>query len=182
MDAGTGELDIDTGVQLPNSQSYIDQYVAKANTVILASQHCDIRVGICVTKAAAQKFNVKSIYDLLRSEIVGLTAQGSPKSEYWIGGADWNSTSINRVQARYYGLTDLYNLTASQPQFEYSPVGNAIKSGEMVLWACDSASNFVFPSDSVQILDESPRDPTKWKPARMSEDPDWYNKSVVQTS
>jgi len=183
MDANRGDIDIDTGMQMPNNQSLVDEYVTKKGTVVVAKNSWQFSQGICTTKAAADKYGIKSVYDMARPEVVQLTAkQGGNQGEYWVGAADWNSAAIDKVRARFYGLNELYELTHSAPELEYARVSNAIKTGGAIFWACDSASNFIFPKGSVVLLDEPKHDPAKWHPVIPSKDPDWYNLSKVETS
>jgi glycine betaine/proline transport system substrate-binding protein len=183
MDANKGDIDVDPGMQMPNNQSLVDEYVTRKGTVIVASNSWQFGQGICTTKSAAERYRILSVYDMLRPEIVQLTAKnGSSKGEYWVGAADWNSAAIDKVRARFYGLTELYELTTSSPEFEYARVSNAIRSASAIFWACDSASNFIFPKGSVVLLTEPPHDPAKWHPVLPSKDPNWYQLSAVETS
>ncbi len=182
MDANRGDIDVGT-VQLPNSQSLVDEYVTRRGTVVLVRNSWQFEQGVCTTRAAADKFGIKSIYDMTKPEVVHLTAKGSDnRGEYWVGAAEWNSTSIDKVRARFYGLSELYNLVTSQADLEYARVSGAIKAGGAIFWACDAASNFIFPKDSVVMLSEPPHDPAKWHPVMPSQDPDWYQKSKVETA
>jgi glycine betaine/proline transport system substrate-binding protein len=181
MDAGRGDVDIAT-VQLPNSQSLIDEYVTRKGTVIRARNEWQFHQGICTIKSVADKYGIKTVYDMTRPEVVQLTAKGGEKGEFWIGAAEWNSTAIDRARSRYYGLTDLYNLTTSQADLEYARVASAIKTETPIFWSCDGASNFIFPKGSVVIISEPPHDPAKWRPVMPSQDPDWYQKTRVETA
>jgi glycine betaine/proline transport system substrate-binding protein len=181
MDANRGDMDIGT-VQLPNSQSLVDEYVTRKGTVVLAPNAWQFQQGACTIKPVADKYGIKSIYDLTRPEIVHLTAKGNDnKGEYWVGAAEWNSTSIDKARARHYGLTDLYNLTTSQADLEYARVSSAIKTATPIFWACDGASNFIFPKDAIAMLSEPAHDPAQWHPVLPSQDPDWYQKTKVDT-
>jgi glycine betaine/proline transport system substrate-binding protein len=182
MDADRGDLIVGTA-QLPNSQSLVDEYVTKKGTVILAPNSWEFQQGFCTIKPVADKYGIKTIYDLTRPEIVQLTAKpGDNKGEIWVGGAEWNSTAIDKVRARYYGLPELYNLTTSQADLEYARVMSAIKTGTPIFWSCDSASNFIFPKGATALLTEPAYDAAKWHPVLPSQDPDWYQKSRVDTS
>lgn len=182
MDANKGDIDVGS-IQLPNSQSLIDEYVTRRGTVVMTKNQWQFNQGVCTTKATADKYGIKSVYDMTKPEVVQLTAQSTGgKGEYWVGAAEWNSTAIERARARYYGLSELYNLTTSQPEFEYARVANAIKTGTPIFWSCDEASNFIFPKDSIALLQEPPHDPAKWRPVMPSQDPDWYQKTSVETS
>jgi glycine betaine/proline transport system substrate-binding protein len=182
MDANRGDMDVGT-VQLPNSQSLVDEYVTRKGTVVLIRNSWDFQQGVCTTKAAADRFGIKSIYDMTRPEVVHLTAKGNDnKGEYWVGAAEWNSTSIDKARARYYGLSELYDLATSQADLEYARVASAIKTGTAIFWACDGASNFIFPKGSVTMLSEPAHDPAKWHPVMPSQDPDWYQKTRVETA
>ncbi len=182
MDANRGDIDVG-GVQLPNSQNLVDEYVTRKGTVVLLSNSWQLQQGICTTKSTADKYGIKSIYDMTRPEVVQLTGKSrSGKGEYWIGAADWNSTAIDRVRAQFFGLTELYELTTSQADLEYARIANAIKTGSPIFWACDTASNFIFPKGSLEMLSEPPHDPAKWHPVLPSQDPDWYRKSSIETA
>jgi ABC-type proline/glycine betaine transport system substrate-binding protein len=182
MDANKGAIDIDPGMQMPTNVTLFDEFVTHKKTVIVAHNSWQFLQGTCTTKATAEKYNIKSIYDMLRPEIVQLTAKGDDKGEYWVGAPDWNATAIEMVRAKYLGLNDIYHLTTSEDVLEYARVGDAIKTGRPIFWACDGASNFIFPQGSVVMLKGPPYDPAKWHPVLPSKDPDWYEKSVVDTS
>ena len=183
MDANRGDIDIDPGMQMPNNQSLVDEYVTRKGTVIVAKNSWQFGQGICTTKLAADKYGIRTVYDMLRPEIVQITARaGARKGEYWVGAADWNSGAIDKVRARFYGIDQLYDLTESSPELEYARVSAALKTGAGIFWACDTASNFIFPKGSIALLEEPPHDPAKWHPVIPSKDPDWYNLSKVETS
>lgn len=182
MDANKGDMDIGT-VQLPNSQSLVDEYVTKRGTVVLTNNFWQFRQGACTITPVAEKYGIKTIYDMTRPEVVALTAKGGDrKGEYWVGAAEWNSTSIDKARARHYGLTELYNLATSQPDLEYARVASGIKTATPIFWACDGASNFIFPKGAIAMLEEPPHDPAKWHPVLPSQDPDWYQKTQADTA
>lgn len=182
LDANRGDIDIGA-VQLPNGQSQVDEYVTGKKTVILSPNYWQFNQGICTVKPVADQYNIRSVYDLTRPEVVTLTAKGAyGKGEIWIGAAEWNTAAIDRVRARFYGLSELYELTTSQPELELARVRAAAKTGTPILWVCDGASNFVLPKDAISQLGEPVHDPAKWHPVLPSQDPDWYQKSRVETS
>jgi glycine betaine/proline transport system substrate-binding protein len=181
MDAGRGDVDV-SSIQLPNSQSLLDEYATKKGTVIMVKNFWEFQQGFCTIKSVADKYGIKSIYDLTRPEVVQLSAKSGAKGEIWVGAAEWNSTSIEKARARHYGLTELYELSTSQAELEYARVSASIKSGTPIFWSCDGASNFIFPKDSVVLLSEPPHDPSKWRPVLPSQDPDWYQKTRVETA
>jgi glycine betaine/proline transport system substrate-binding protein len=183
MDANRGDIDVLGSMQLPNSQSLVDEYVTRRGTVVVAHNSWQFQQGLCTTRATADKYGIKSIYDMTRPEVVHLTAKGGDgRGEYWVGAADWNATAIDKVRARFYGLDQLYNLTTSQADLEYARVASAIKTGSPIFWACDTASNFIFAKGTLAMLDEPPHDPAKWHPILPSQDPDWYQKSRIETA
>ena len=183
MDANRGDIDVLGSMQLPNSQGMVDEYVTRKGTVVMAQKHWEFQQGLCTTTSIADKYGMKTIFDMTRPEIVHLTAKaGDEKGEYWVGAADWNATAIDKVRARFYGLDQLYNLTTSQADLEYARVASAIKSGAPIFWACDTASNFIFSKGALLMLEEPPHDPAKWHPVLPSQDPDWYQKSRIETA
>jgi glycine betaine/proline transport system substrate-binding protein len=183
MDANRGDIDVLGSMQLPNSQGLVDEYVTRKGTVVVAPRSWQFEQGLCTTKAMADKYGIRSIYDMTRPEVAHLTAKGGDgKGEYWVGAADWNATAIDKVRARFYGLDQLYTLTTSQADLEYARVASAIKLGSAIFWACDTASNFIFPKGSLAMLAEPPHDPAKWHPVLPSQDPDWYAKSRIETA
>jgi glycine betaine/proline transport system substrate-binding protein len=182
MAANRGAVDI-SGGQLPTVQSLVDEYVTREHAVILAPHYWGAKQGICTPTSAARKYNIKSVYDILRPEIVHLTVTGNDvKGNFWIGETGWASTLIDHVRARFYGLDQLYHLVESQDFTEYALVRNAIKTGSAIFYACDGASNFIFPKGSITMLDEPPYDPKKWHIVMPSQSPDWYQKSDIETS
>ena len=183
MDANRGDIDVLGSMQLPNSQGMVDEYVTRKGTVVMARKHWEFQQGLCTTRTTADKYGMKTIYDMTRPEIIHLTAKGGDiRGEYWVGAADWNATAIDKVRARYYGLDQLYDLVTSQADLEYARVASAIKSGAPIFWACDTASNFIFPRGALVMLEEPPHDAAKWHPVLPSQDPDWYEKSRIETA
>jgi glycine betaine/proline transport system substrate-binding protein len=183
MDSGKGDVDIHPAVWLPNSQALVDEYVTKKGTVVLTDAGWKVRQGYCTTKYGADKYAIKSIYDLARPEVVQLTdVNHTGKGIMWIGDASWNSVPVDKAKAKSYGLADLYEFTTSTEEFELVRTSEALKRNQVVLFACDTAHNFFFPKGSVAFLDEPPHDPAKWHPVMPAQDADWYAKSSVSTS
>jgi glycine betaine/proline transport system substrate-binding protein len=180
MDQGKGDIDIHPSVWLPNSQSLVEEYVKRKETVILTDAGWKVRQGFCATRLAHDKYGVKSVYDLTRPEIVQLVnRKGAAKPEFWMGSPSWNSIPIDKARAKAYGLADLYELATWEAEVELARVTAALKRGEIAVFACDTAHNFYFPKGEAVFLDEPPYDPAKWKPVLPSQDPNWWEKTSV---
>lgn len=182
MDQGRGEVDIHPDVWLPNNQSFVDQYVIENKTVVLTKTTFEAKQGFCTTKAASDKYGLKSIYDLSKPEISQLTdTNGDGKGEIWVGAPGWTSTNVDKVRARDLGFGDLYELTTSDETLVLSQVDAAAKAGKVMIWTCYSPHHF-FAIHQLVFLEEPPHDPAKWNPVHPDDDADWYAKSMVATA
>ena len=182
MDQGRGDVDIHPDVWLPNNQGLVDEYVNGKGTVALTSPTFDAMDAFCTTKAARDQYDLASVYDLARPEIVELTDRnGDGRGEIWMGAPGWASTNIHKVRARDYGFADLYELTVSEENVILAQIDADAKAGRVVVWAC-YLPHHIFGMHELVVLDEPEHDPEKWKVVDASTDPDWYEKSYVATS
>ena len=182
MSQGRGEIDVHPDVWMPNQTSFVDQYVKGEGSVVLTGPKFDAKSGFCTTGKAQSEFGLNSIYDLTKPSIINLTDEdGDGKGEIWIGAPGWTSTNIDKVMARDFGFSDLYDLTESEENLILSKIEAYSKQGKTVIWAC-YAPHHIFAMVDVHFLDEPEHNPSKWKPVHPSDDPDWYNNSVAATS
>ncbi len=182
MDQGKGEVDVHPEVWLPNNQGLVDQYVNENQTVVLTDAVFPAFDGFCTTQAAVDTYGLKSVYDLTRPEIVGLTDRdGDGKGEIWMGAPGWSSTKIHQIRARDYGFADLYDLTVSEENVILAQIDADAKAGRVIVWAC-YLPHHIFGMHPLAVLEEPAHDPQKWQVADLNEDPNWLENSHVSTS
>ena len=182
MDQGKGEVDVHPEVWLPNNQGLVDQYVNENQTVSLTDAVFPAFDGFCTTQEAVDTYGLKSVYDLTRPEIVGLTDRdGDGKGEIWMGAPGWSSTKIHQIRARDYGFADLYDLTVSEENVILAQIDADAKAGRVIVWAC-YLPHHIFGMHPLAVLEEPAHDPEKWQVADLNEDPNWLENSHVSTS
>ena len=182
MSQGRGEVDVHPDIWMPNQTSFVQQYVEGEGTVVLTGPKFDAKSGFCTTEKAHKEFGLNSIYDLTKPEIINLTDEdGDGMGEFWIGAPGWTATANNKVRARDFGFSDLYDLTESEENLILSKIEAYSKQDKTVIWAC-YAPHHIFAMVDVHILEEPEHDATKWKLIHPSDDPDWFEKSVASTS
>ena len=182
MDQGKGEVDIHPEVWLPNNQGLVDEYVYDNETVSLTDVTFPAFDGFCTTQAAVDTYGLKTVYDLTRPEIVGLTDRdGDGKGEIWMGAPGWKSTQIHQVRARDYGFADLYELQVSEENIILAQIDADAKAGKVIVWAC-YLPHHVFGMHELAVIEEPAHDPEKWQVADLENDPNWLENSFVATS
>ena len=182
MDQGKGEVDVHPEVWLPNNQGLVDQYVNENQTVALTDAVFPAFDGFCTTQEAVDTYGLKSVYDLTRPEIVGLTDRdGDGKGEIWMGAPGWSSTKIHQIRARDYGFADLYDLTVSEENVILAQIDADAKAGRVIVWAC-YLPHHIFGMHPLAVLEEPDHDPEKWQVADLNNDPNWLENSHVSTS
>jgi len=181
MDQGKGDIDVHPDVWLPNQQTFTDKYVEGAGTVTLSSNSYEGKQSFCVSKAFSETNGVTSIFDLARPEIAKLMdSDGNGKGEIWIGAPGWASANVNEVKVRDYGLMPFMDPIRADQAVMTARVGDAIKKDEGYAFYCYSPHAIWFQHDIVR-LEEPAFDPEKYVALQPSDDPDWFNKSKVQT-
>lgn len=181
MDQGKGDIDVHPDVWLPNQQTFTDKYVEGAGTVTLSSNSYEGKQSFCVSKTFSETNGVTSIFDLARPEIAKLMdSDGNGKGEIWIGAPGWASANVNEVKVRDYGLMPFMDPIRADQAVMTARVGDAIKKDEGYAFYCYSPHAIWFQHDIVR-LEEPAFDPEKYVALQPSDDPDWFNKSKVQT-
>ncbi len=182
MDQGAGEVDIHPDLWLPNNQGLVNEYVNDRGTVALTSPTFPAQDGFCTTKHAMDTYDLKSVYDLTRPEIVELTDRdGDGKGEIWMGAPGWKSTKIHQIRARDYGFSDLYEATSSEETVILSQIDSDAKAGNVVVWGCYTPHH-IFGMHELVVLEEPAHDPAKWSIADLENDADWLENSTAGTS
>lgn len=181
MDQGKGDIDVHPDVWLPNQESFTKKYVDDAGTVTLSENSYEGKQNFCVAKDFAETNNVTSIFDLARPEIAKLMdSDGNGKGEIWIGAPGWASANVNEVKVRDYGLMPFMEPIRADQAVMTARVGDAIKKGEGYAFYCYSPHAIWFQHDIVR-LEEPAFDAEKYIAIQPSDDPDWFEKSKVET-
>ena len=182
MDRGKGDIDVHPDVWLPNQKNFTDRLVAGKKSVVLSGNHYAGKQGFCVSRAFQKKTGITSIYDLARPDIAELLdSDGDGKGEIWIGAPGWNSSNVNQVKIRDYGLLPFMEPFRAEQTVNTNRVGDRIAKGRGVAFYCYAPEAIWFMHDIVQ-LDEPPHDPANYKMVQASEDPDWFGKSRVASA
>jgi glycine betaine/proline transport system substrate-binding protein len=182
MDGGKGDVDVHPDTWMPNQANLRKEYVDEKKTVALSTKPYNSRQGMCVPKYIADKYGVKSVFDLSKPEIVKLfDTDGNGKGEAWIGATGWAVTNIMKVMARDYGWLPLYEESTVDETINIARVDQLIKQQKPVLFHCYSA-HYVFNKYELTMLDEPKYADSCYKMVQPQEDPDWYNKSKITCS
>ncbi|MCK0150501.1 glycine/betaine ABC transporter substrate-binding protein [Marivita sp. S6314] len=181
MDQGKGDIDVHPDVWLPNQESFTKQYVDDAGTVTLSSNPYQGNQGFCVTKDFGEANNITDIADLGRPDIAALMdSDGNGLGEMWIGAPGWASANVNEVKVRDYGLMDFIEPIRAEEAVKTARIKDSIAKGEGYAFYCYEPHAVWFMFD-VQMLTEPAFDPEKYVMVQPSDDPDWFNKSMVAT-
>lgn len=181
MDQGNGDIDVHSDVWLPNQQSFIDEFVKGKGTVTLSSNPYVGNQGLCVSKDFSTKMNVTDIADLGRPDVAAaMDSDGNGKGEMWIGAPGWASANVNEVKVRDYGLLDFIEPIRAEEAVMTARIKDSIAKGEGFAFYCYEPHAIWFMFDVV-MLTEPAYDPAKYVMVQPSDDPDWYNKSMVAT-
>ena len=181
MDQGKGDIDVHPDVWLPNQETFTKKYVDEAGTVTLSSNSYEGKQNFCVSKSFSEEHGVTSIFDLARPEIAKLMdSDNNGKGEVWIGAPGWASANVNEVKVRDYGLMPFMEPIRADQAVMTARVGDAIKKNEGYAFYCYSPHAIWFQHDIVR-LEEPAFDPEKYVALQPSDDPDWFEKSKVQT-
>jgi len=179
MDQGKGDIDVHPDVWLPNQESFTKQYVDEAGTVTLSSNPYQGNQGFCVTQDFGTANNITDIADLGRPDVAALMdSDGNGKGEMWIGAPGWASANVNEVKVRDYGLLDFVEPVRAEEAVKTARIKDSIAKGEGYAFYCYKPHAVWFMFD-VQMLTEPTFDPEKYVMIQPSDDPDWYNKSMV---
>ncbi len=179
MDQGKGDIDVHPDVWLPNQESFTKKYVDGAGTVTLSSNPYEGNQGFCVSKDFGTANNITDIADLSRPDVAALMdSDGNGKGEMWIGAPGWASANVNEVKVRDYGLLDFIEPIRAEEAVKTARIKDSIAKGEGYAFYCYKPHAVWFMFD-VEMLTEPTYDPAKYVMVQPSDDPDWYNKSMV---
>ncbi len=181
MDQGNGDIDVHPDVWLPNQESFTNQYVDEAGTVSLSENPYQGNQGFCVTKDFAEANNITDIADLGRPDVAALMdSDGNGLGEMWIGAPGWASANVNEVKTRDYGLMDFIEPIRAEEAVKTARIKDSIAKGEGYAFYCYEPHAVWFMFDVV-MLTEPTFDPEKYVMVQPSDDPDWFNNSMVAT-
>ena len=179
MDQGKGDIDVHPDVWLPNQESFTKKYVDGAGTVTLSSNPYEGNQGFCVSEDFGAKMNITDIADLGRPDVAAaMDSDGNGKGEMWIGAPGWASANVNEVKTRDYGLLDFIEPIRAEEAVKTARIKDSIAKGEGYAFYCYKPHAVWFMFD-VKMLSEPTYDPAKYVMVQPSDDPDWYNKSMV---
>lgn len=181
MDQGKGDIDVHPDVWLPNQESFTKQYVDEAGTVSLSQNPYQGNQGFCVTKDFAEANDITDIADLGRPDVAALMdSDGNGLGEMWIGAPGWASANVNEVKTRDYGLMDFVEPIRAEEAVKTARIKDSIAKGEGYAFYCYEPHAVWFMFDVV-MLTEPTFDPEKYVMVQPSDDPDWFNNSMVAT-
>ncbi len=181
MDRGRGDIDVHPEVWMPNQQNLTDQYISKG-TVMMSAKPYDVVQGYCVTRMTAEKYGIRSVYDLADPENARLfDSNGDGKGEMWIGGAGWASTPIEKVRARDYGFGEFFDLQVLDETLALASLDDAVRKDRPFVSYCYKPHH-VFKLHELVMLEEPAHDPAKWNMVQPTDDPDWYQKSSISVA
>ena len=179
MDQGKGDIDVHPDVWLPNQEAFTKQYVDGAGTVTLSSNPYQGNQGFCVSKEFAAEMNITDIADLGRPDVAAaMDSDGDGKGEMWIGAPGWASANVNEVKVRDYGLLDFIEPIRAEEAVKTARIKDSIAKDEGYAFYCYEPHAVWYMFDVV-MLTEPTYDPEKYVMVQPSDDPDWYNKSMV---
>ena len=179
MDQGKGDIDVHPDVWLPNQESFTKKYVDEAGTVTLSSNPYQGNQGFCVTEQFGEANNITDIADLGRPDVATLMdSDGNGQGEMWIGAHGWASANVNEVKVRDYGLLDFIEPVRAEESVKTARIKDSIAKDEGYAFYCYKPHAVWFMFD-VKMLSEPAFDPEKYVMVQPSDDPDWYNKSMV---
>ncbi|MEL7175518.1 MAG: glycine betaine ABC transporter substrate-binding protein [Pseudomonadota bacterium] len=179
MDQGKGDIDVHPDVWLPNQESFTKKYVDEAGTVTLSSNPYQGNQGFCVTEQFGEANNITDIADLGRPDVATLMdSDGNGQGEMWIGAPGWASANVNEVKVRDYGLLDFIEPVRAEESVKTARIKDSIAKDEGYAFYCYKPHAVWFMFD-VKMLSEPAFDPEKYVMVQPSDDPDWYNKSMV---
>ncbi|MEM1075540.1 MAG: glycine betaine ABC transporter substrate-binding protein [Pseudomonadota bacterium] len=179
MDQGKGDIDVHPDVWLPNQEAFTKQYVDDAGSVTLSSNPYQGNQGFCVSKTFAAEMNITDIADLGRPDVAAaMDSDDNGKGELWIGAPGWASANVNEVKVRDYGLLDFIDPIRAEEAVKTARIKDSIAKSEGYAFYCYEPHAVWYMFDVV-MLTEPTYDPAKYTMVQPSDDPDWYNKSMV---
>ena len=181
MDQGEGDIDVHPDVWLPNQESFTKEYVDGAGTVTLSSNPYQGNQGFCVSQNFAAEYNITDIADLGRPDVAAaMDSDGNGLGEMWIGAPGWASANVNEVKTRDYGLLDFIEPIRAEEAVKTARIRDSIAKGEGYAFYCYEPHAVWYMFDVV-MLTEPTYDPEKYIMVQPSDDPNWYENSMVAT-
>ena len=181
MDQGEGDIDVHPDVWLPNQESFTKEYVDGAGTVTLSSNPYQGNQGFCVSQNFAAEYNITDIADLGRPDVAAaMDSDGNGLGEMWIGAPGWASANVNEVKVRDYGLLDFIEPIRAEEAVKTARIRDSIAKGEGYAFYCYEPHAVWYMFDVV-MLTEPTYDPEKYIMVQPSDDPNWYENSMVAT-
>ncbi len=181
MDQGKGDIDVHPDVWLPNQESFTKKYVDGAGTVELSKNPYQGNQGFCVSQDFGKANNITDIADLGRPDVaMKMDSDGNGKGELWIGAPGWASANVNEVKVRDYDLLPFIDPIRAEESVKTARIKDSIAKGEGYAFYCYKPHAVWYMFD-VQMLSEPKFDPAKYKMYQPSDNPDWYEKSMVAT-
>lgn len=107
LDKGDGSVDVFADLYMPNRKELWDKYIAKGSreTILTNARPYELIEGIYVPGYVQDKYNIRSVNDLLKPDIASLfDSDGDGRGEIWAGPTGWGSTNIMLVKTKSYGL------------------------------------------------------------------------------
>ncbi|PWJ20537.1 glycine betaine ABC transporter substrate-binding protein [Jannaschia seohaensis] len=179
MDQGEGDIDVHPDVWLPNQEAFTNEYVDGKGTVTLSSNPYQGNQGFCVSQDFAAAMDITDIADLGRPDVAAaMDSDGNGLGEMWIGAPGWASANVNEVKVRDYGLLDFIEPIRAEEAVKTARIKDSIAKGEGYAFYCYEPHAVWFMFDVV-MLTEPAYDPEKYVMYQPSDDPDWYENSMV---
>ena len=181
LDRADGEVDIHTEVWMPNQGGLVASYVDEKGSVVLSERPWMGVQGYCVTPAAIEQ-GITSVFDLSNPDNALLfDSNGDGMGEIWIGSEGWQSTNIERIRARDYGIEEFFELQAAEESVATASLDRAFKADRAWVGYC-YGPHHNFTLYNLSLLDEPAHDPDKFVMVQPNADPDWYNLSSVSSA
>lgn len=120
MDTGNGQYDVFPDLWMPNQKDAWNRYVVDRGTIRHNSQPYKTTQGFFISSEIAHKYQLRTIDDLRRPDIIGLfDSDGDGMGEYWAGDEKWGASKINQVKMHSYGLSELWEpIMSSNTEFK----------------------------------------------------------------
>ena len=175
-----GSMHVHPEVWLPNQQNLHDQYVKQKGAVIMNPNAVESVQAMCATKFTADKYDIKSIYDLTDPDKAALfDTNGDGLGEMWIGPPGWASTEIGLIRAKSYGYAETFELLQIDESLGNVALAEAVKQKKPYVFYCYTPHSMFTLFDLV-ILEEPPYNKAEWKAISQKDDPEWLEKSSVE--
>ena len=182
IDRDKGEIQAHPDIWLPNQEGFTKKLVKGSGSgkLVMSSKAYEGNQGYCVSKNFAKKFNITSIFDLGRPEVVkAMDSDGNGKGEFWIGAPGWASANVNEIKVRDYKLlaAGIEPVTALETVKD-ARVKDSITKGEGYAFYCYKP-HAIWSTFDIVMLTEPKHDPKKYVMVQPNVSPDWKKKSFV---